>query len=219
MYQGGRFNEDSISILAQFGITKLYGLVNTKGLRAISGGFRATKETFHEGEFRSHPPPPFHDNRDIVSLCEGILEDDNYRGRHVGKKPFPACDLGMALECFQGVAEGLGTSLKPFEGFVCGARVKSLQQGSTRDPDQVFFRHKYLAPAAVELHDKMSVNKKPQDGSRYMSKPKELSPRSKTGGNHEENGPTVNNQLRRFRKKERKRKTRVVKILACKIQF
>ncbi|KAF8169681.1 hypothetical protein K438DRAFT_1774068 [Mycena galopus ATCC 62051] len=49
----------------------------------------------------------------------------------------PACDLGTALECFQGVAEGLGTSLKPFEGFLCGARVKSLQQGPTRDPDQV----------------------------------------------------------------------------------
>ncbi|KAJ7891720.1 hypothetical protein B0H14DRAFT_2560768 [Mycena olivaceomarginata] len=43
----------------------------------------------------------------------------------------------MALECFKGVVEGLGTSLKPFEGFVCEARVKSLQQGSTRDPDQV----------------------------------------------------------------------------------
>jgi hypothetical protein len=29
-----------------------------------------------------------------------------------------AWDLGMALECFQGVAEGLGTSLKLFESFV-----------------------------------------------------------------------------------------------------
>ncbi|KAF8185890.1 hypothetical protein K438DRAFT_1765669 [Mycena galopus ATCC 62051] len=57
----------------------------------------------------------------------------------VGKKPFSLQrhgDLGTALECFQGVAEGLGTSLKPFEGFVCGARVKSPQQGSTKDPDQ-----------------------------------------------------------------------------------
>jgi hypothetical protein len=43
---------------------------------------------------------------------------------YVGKKPFSlqrhgsACDLGTALECFKGGAEGLGTSLKPFEGFV-----------------------------------------------------------------------------------------------------
>ncbi|KAJ7888400.1 hypothetical protein B0H14DRAFT_2562368 [Mycena olivaceomarginata] len=29
-----------------------------------------------------------------------------------------ACDLGTALECFKGVAEGLGTILKLFEGFV-----------------------------------------------------------------------------------------------------
>ncbi|KAJ7809204.1 hypothetical protein B0H14DRAFT_2608269 [Mycena olivaceomarginata] len=47
-----------------------------------------------------------------------------------------ACDLGTALECFKGLVEVLGTTLKPFEGFVCGAHVKSLQQGSTRDPDQ-----------------------------------------------------------------------------------
>jgi hypothetical protein len=42
----------------------------------------------------------------------------------VGKKPFSlqrhgsACDLGTASECFQGVAEGLGTSLKLSEGLV-----------------------------------------------------------------------------------------------------
>jgi hypothetical protein len=51
----------------------------------------------------------------------------------------------------------------------------------------------------------------------------ELSPRSKTGGNYSKNvrknGSTVNTQARRFRKKERKRKTKVAKILACKMQF
>ncbi|KAJ7803417.1 hypothetical protein B0H14DRAFT_2613361 [Mycena olivaceomarginata] len=34
----------------------------------------------------------------------------------------------------------LKTSFKLFEGSVCGARVKSLQQGSTRDPDQAVVR-------------------------------------------------------------------------------
>ncbi|KAJ7249281.1 hypothetical protein C8J57DRAFT_1239743 [Mycena rebaudengoi] len=62
-------------------------------------------------------------------------------GPPVGKKPFSlqrhgsACDLGTTSECFQGVAERLGTSLKPFEGLVCGARVKSLEQSLTRDAD------------------------------------------------------------------------------------
>jgi hypothetical protein len=50
--------------------------------------------------------------------------EEEIKKEYVRKKPFSlqrhgsACDLGTALECFKGVAEGLGTSLKPFEGFV-----------------------------------------------------------------------------------------------------
>ncbi|KAJ7808660.1 hypothetical protein B0H14DRAFT_2608663 [Mycena olivaceomarginata] len=44
------------------------------------------------------------------------------------------CDLGRASECFEAAAERLRTSFKLFEGSVCGACVKSLQQSSTWAP-------------------------------------------------------------------------------------
>ncbi|KAJ7135032.1 hypothetical protein C8R43DRAFT_956237 [Mycena crocata] len=50
-----------------------------------------------------------------------------------------ACDLGMASECFEGLAEGLRTTLKLFEASICGVRVKAFSRappGPTREPDQ-----------------------------------------------------------------------------------
>jgi hypothetical protein len=55
--------------------------------------------------------------------------------RYAGKKPFSfqrhgsACDLGTASECFKGVAEGLRTSLKLFEGSMSVPTRPMLSQG------------------------------------------------------------------------------------------